>query len=431
MGQLTGLIIFLLIVAFLLRIDFIFYVVYVCIGVYAWSRWYTPRAFARLTGQRSFTDHAFRGEEVMVTLHIGNPNRLTIPWVQINESIAPHLRQNKLVADVISLQGRETAVLTYPIKAAQRGFYKLGPLRLSTSDLFGLMPEQQAYLPPDFITIYPRITPLSQLGLPSRLPFGTVASRQRLFEDPARPMGVRNYHSGDSPRQINWKVSAHAQQLVVKTLEPAISLETAVLLNLHTDDYQRRDRATYTEWGIEIAASCASHLVNQRQPVGLITNGIDPLLKQTGTGELDFDETSGRLLRQAGNNGNKTALIPPMILPRNGRAHLMKILERLARIEADETIPLTDWLPTACLNLSWGITILVITPRGDEATCHGLHRLVRSGFNPVLIAIEPDYNFGLVRERAQRLGFAAYNITQTRDMDQWKRPLRGKPATSM
>lgn len=427
MSQFTGLIIFLIAVAFLLRLDFIFYIAYVCMGVYAWSRWYTPRAFARLSGERFFSNHAFWGEVVDIKLRVHNANPLPLPWVQVSESIAVELRLNQQINDVTSLAKRETAEFTYQIKAARRGYYKIGPMRLATSDLFGLLPEQQGYIPPEYLTVYPRITPLSQLGLPSHLPFGTIASNQRLFADPARPMGVREYRSGDSLRQIHWKASAHARDLLVKTQEPAISLETAVILNLHLPDYSHRDRRYYTEWGIEVAASLAAHLIDQRQPVGFMSNGIDPLIGQSAAAELVFDDTSGRLLHQHNEKAataTRHSFISPPIPPRNGRTHLMKILERLARIEAEETVTLAEWLPTACLHLSWGITILVITAHGSEAVCHSLHRLVRTGFNPVLITLEPDYNWNVVYERARQLGFIAYNIKRPQDMDRWRRPLQ-------
>lgn len=420
-----GLIGFLLALAFLLRIDFIFYIVYVCIGVYAWSRWYTPRAFGNLMAERKYNQRSFWGETVTVTLRIRNNNRLAMPWVQVSESIATQLRMTQSISDVVSLAAWDTAELSYEIKAGRRGYYQIGPMRLTTSDLFGLLPEQQGTIPPDYLTIYPRIIPLARLGLPSRLPFGTIASKQRLFEDPARPMGVRDYRSGDSLRQINWKVSAHTRDLVVKTLQPAISLETAVLLNLHAPDYRRRDRYTYLEWAVELAASLAAHLVDQRQAVGLITNGLDPLAGQTedagrpAGGGLLFDEASGRLLLGEGAERRLTAAIPP----RGGRPHLMKILERLARIEAGETLSFAEWAHAASVGLSWGVTILAITARGDEQTCHILHRLVRGGFNPVLVSVEPDANFGEVRQRARQLGFAAYNVTSERDLAQWKRPL--------
>lgn len=100
----------------------------------------------------------------------------------------------------------------------------------------------------------------------------------------------------------------------------------------------------------------------------------------------------------------------------------MKILELLARIEPGYDPPFLTWAPRSCLPLSWGVTILTITPRGDEATCNMLHRLVRAGYNPVLVVIEPTANFGIVRERARRLGFSAYHVAQRSDLDTWQRP---------
>ncbi|MEW5988685.1 MAG: DUF58 domain-containing protein, partial [Chloroflexota bacterium] len=275
MGDLPLFILFFLLVALLLRVDFIFYVVYVCLGVYAWSRWVTPRALRGLAVERQYQDHAFLGESVPVTVCLRNQQRWSLPWLYLAESIPPELRTGEReTSQVISLRRREVAAFTYHVQAGRRGYYRLGPLRMTAGDLFGFA-EQHAGLSPHYLTVYPRLIPIGRLGLPSRLPFGTVASQQRLFEDPARPVGVRDYHAGDSLRQMNWKVSAHAEKLLVKTFQPAISLETAVLLNLRLDDYANRYDGP--EWAIEVAASLASHLISQRQAVGLMTNGTDPL----------------------------------------------------------------------------------------------------------------------------------------------------------
>ena len=424
MGQFSALILILMLMAFFLQVDFIFYVIYVSIGVYAWGRWLMPRSIQNLRSTRSYAHQAFWGEVVPVSVQLTNVGRLPIPWIQIEESVAIQLKHGERLHQVASLGRGETAVFPYTVIARRRGYYQLGPLRLTMGDLFGIQSELVALLPADYLTVYPRITPLTQLGLPSRLPFGTIASHQRLFEDPARPMGIRDFRSGDSMRQINWKASAHSAahtgKLMVKTFQPAISLETAVLLNLHTPDYQFGNRHDTVEWAIEVAASLAAHLINQRQGVGLITNGIDPLTSSS----QGFDETTGRLLRPGSGDIQAApgSFMPPAIPPRNGRPHLIKILERLARIEAEETVAFTQWASTACLHLNWGVTILAITASGSEAVCQSLHRLVRAGLNPILIAIEPDQNFGLVRERARRLGFAAYNVAQAKDLDHWRRP---------
>ena len=421
---LTGLIIALLIVAFLLRLDFIYYIVYVCIGIYALSRWAIPRTLRQLRLSREFTDHVFLGETVTIHLCWRNSGRLPLPWVEFIESIPPALRIGETLQRVFTLSGRQEREFAYQVQAGRRGYYRLGPLRLTAGDLFGLVGGKSGTLEADYLTIYPQIISLTSLGLPSRLPFGTVTSRQRLFEDPARPMGVRDYQSGDSQRHINWKVSAHTNHLLVKRFQPAISLETAVLLNLHSADYEQKDRRYFTEWAIVTAASLAVHLIDQRQPAGLITNGIDPLQSSGNSDEPSFHDDSGRLLQQQDIEGSSVSLMPPSIAPRNGRAHLMKILEHLARIESDQTVPFGEWAMTACLNLSWGVTIVAITARGDEATCQTLHRLVRAGYNPILITVEPVHDFGLVRQRARRLGFRAFNVTRSSGLDLWRRPRR-------
>jgi hypothetical protein len=411
MGQFSALILVLLLVAFWLNVDFIFYLVYVSLGLYAWNRWRAPRMLTQLTVRREFDDHAFWGEEVPITLHLRNKSRLTVPWLQLSESVATDLAMRQSPHQVLSLNGRSAAQVNYRVQASRRGYYRLGPLRLKSSDLFGFFPEQIRTLPADYLTVYPRIWSLGQLGLPSRLPFGTITSRQRLFADPARPMGVRPFRSGDSLRQINWKASAHTHDLLVKTFEPAISLETAVLLNLHRGDYQQRQQRFTGEWAIEVAASLAAHLIDLRQPVGLISNGLDPLRRRPDA-QLEFDETSGRLLLDQG----AQPLLPSPIPPRPGRPHLMKLLGQLARLELGESVSLPQWAATACVGLSWGVTLLVITSSGDEATCYALHRLVRAGFNPILLVLEPDREFGQVRERARRLGFTAHHLPERHDL---------------
>ena len=107
--DITFLIIILLAIAFLLRVDFIFYIIYVCVGMYAWSRWYTPRVYRQLLIQREYADHAFWGETVPVTIHVHNQSWLPIPWLNLNESLAVELLTSEKVNQVISLKRRESS----------------------------------------------------------------------------------------------------------------------------------------------------------------------------------------------------------------------------------------------------------------------------------------------------------------------------------
>jgi uncharacterized protein (DUF58 family) len=274
----------------------------------------------------------------------------------------------------------------------------VGPGRIVTGDLFGFAEAQGASVEPRPLIVYPRVVPLSRPALTSRAPHGRMPSRQPIYADPARVSGVRLYTPGDPVRSIDWRASAHTTQLQVKKNEPAVSLASQVLLDLAAPGYSRHLLRNATEWAVVVAASVATYLIEERQEVGLGSNGRDTL---TGTTCWNIE-------------------------PRQGRAHLMKLLEWLARVEALETERLAAWMPRAATALTWGATVIALTPTGDEATCSALHRLRRAGLNPVLLAVEPHAQFGVVRERCRRLGIAAHLVADEDGLRRWQ--VAGVPA---
>ena len=389
-----------LLLALLLRLDFVFYIVYVVGGVWLLARWATPRSMRALTVRRNFVDHAFLGETIPVALELNNRTRLPMPWLRINESLPPDLAATAQISRVFTLRPREQLVIDYDLRCLRRGYYPIGPLRLTSGDLFGFADIQNRGEAVQHLTVYPRIIPLVGLALPSRLPFGTLASPQRMFEDPARIRGVRAYQPGDSQRRIHWKASAHSDSLLVKQFSPAISLESVLMLNLHADEYERQRRHSASEWAVVVTASLAAYLESRRQAVGLAVHGVDSLpdpAPETATG----------------------AARPPMIVPpRPGRPHLMKVLELLARAELLEASePFAAWAQRTAAPLPWGATVIAVTPSGDELTCQGLHRLVRAGLNVVMLVVEPYGRFGVVQERARRLGFTACLVASEDDLN--------------
>jgi hypothetical protein len=323
-----------------------------------------------------------------------------MPWLKVNESLPLELAAATQISHIYTLRPRERVTIDYNLRCLRRGYYPIGPLRLTSGDLFGFADIQSRGEGVQYLTVYPRIIPLVGLALPSRLPFGTLASPQRMFEDPARLRGVREYQAGDSQRRINWKASAHSDSLLVKQFAPAISLESMIFLNLHADEYERQRRYGASEWAIVVAASVATYLEIRRQAVGLAVHGVDSVVENT-------------------NETLSTAARRPMIVPaRPGRPHLMKVLEMLARselLEASE--PFVAWAQRTAAPLSWGATVIAVTPSGDDLTCQGLHGLVRAGLNVVMLVVEPYNRFGVVQERSRRLGFTAYQVASEQDLD--------------
>ena len=392
MVELPVVLLLLLLIAILLRMDIIFYLVYVLAGTYGMARWWAARSIKQLQVTRRFTDHIFTGESSTVEISISNRGLLPAPWVRYDESSPPALMGSGRLMHAFALGPREKIDLRYELVGRQRGVYVVGPGRVTTGDLFGFADVQGQVGEARPLVVYPRVIPLSAAPLTSRAPHGTVASRQPIFADPSRISGVRPYQPGDPVRTIDWKTSARIGQLEVKKTEPAVSLTTAIVLDLQAPAYSRHLRYAAPEWAIVVAASLANYLIEQRQDVGLGSNGRDDL------------------------TGATCWTIPP----RRGRTHLMKLLEWLARVQLEETRPLVEWLPQATVDLAWGTTVVVVTPSADEATSGALHRLRRAGLNPVLIAVEPHAQFAVVYERCRRLGIAAHQVADEAELRRWQ-----------
>ena len=263
----------------------------------------------------------------------------------------------------------------------------------------------------DFCIVYPKIVALRDLGFPSQSPFGILPSRDRIFEDPTRIQGVREYQPGDSLRRMDWKTSARVGALQVRRYEPAISLETAIFLNLDAAEYPRRERYTGTELGIVIAASVAVHVVEKRQALSLATNGRDPLREPD----------------PAASDGSAPEVAAPLYAPtlplRKGREHLMHVLDLLARVEVapeENALPFLDLLGRRSLGLPWGSTVVVITSREAEALLDTLLALRRRGLLVILVLTSLDHNFALTAQRAGQIGVQAHRIWSEGALDIWR-----------
>lgn len=357
MRDFWGFLILLFIIAAILRVDFFFYVVYVFVGLAVVTHWWTRRAVRSIRASRIYQDRAFWGETVPVALTVRNAGWLPLPYVRLHESLPIALISPAFARQVVSLWPRETVTLAYTLDCRKRGQHRLGPLTVNAGDVFGFGEQDAVEAPPSYITVYPKIVPLNRLGLPSHSPFVSLRHRHRLFEDPARVRGVRPYQAGDSPRHIHWTASAAVGDLVVKKYEPAIALETMIVLNLDDGDHDSRWVYFASETGITVAASILYHLQGLDQATGLAVNGLDPLAEG-----------------------------PPVTLyPGRGLGHVMQGLDILARAELTAARPYAEWVRQVTGSLSWGATVVLVTPIEPPTLAPLLLHLKRAGFSPVLL----------------------------------------------
>lgn len=381
----------LLVIASLLRVDFFFTIAYLVAIAYLLSRVWVEWVCRTLRVSRRFDDHAFLGDQVTVRLDLRNGSLLPVPWLAMQESLPVPLSMPAGFRQVVGLAPLGRRQLTYTLLCRRRGYYDVGPLTMETGDVLGLTRRSRVQLASQHIVVYPKVVPVDKLGLPTRSPQVALPARSPLFEDPARVMGVRDYQHGDSPRRIHWTASASAGQLLVKQYQPAVARETLICVDLDRAGYGRRQQYDASELAIVAAASLAHHIaVREQLPVGLTTEAVDPLA-----------------------DGTVRFFLPP----KRGRAHLMHVLEVLARVQLTHGAPLAGLLRRGSVDLSWGSTISVITGRESEALWDSLMYLKRAGFAVSLVLVRPGRSSAEVKARAGRAGVPVYRVWHERDLE--------------
>lgn len=374
--------------------DFALTLIYFVVGAFWLSTWWSRKALRQVEAERHLDSHAFLGESIQIELRVRNQGLLPAAWLGLYDSLPLALGGIQPFQRAIGLGAREEARFRYSIEARKRGYYPVGPLTISSGDLFGLGEKISKELPVQHITVYPKIVPLANVKIPSRSPQGTMRHHQPLFEDPTRVFGKREYVAGDSLRRVDWKSTAMTGRLQVKLFEPSIALETMIFLNLNAEDYNFHGRIDSTELGIVIAASLASWVIEKRQSAGLKIIGADPLAAD-----------------------GQPAILPP----RKGKGHLMRMLEVLARIEMTHEKSLAATLQRERYLLPWGTTLLVITGQVQDDLLNELYQARRSGQNAVLILAGAVSHVQQIQKRAAFFGVEVIPIARESDLDLWRK----------
>lgn len=327
---------------------------------------------AHVSYERVFSEpRVFPGEHVALTVRLANRKILPLAWLETVDEFPARLplikgkvvqSANPLVATLshaVSLRWYERISWRYEFLAAARGYYPFGPVNVRSGDPFGFFETGERAPKVDHLIVYPRVVELENLGLPAKQPFGEVRSRERIFEDVSRTVGIRDWQQGDEQRRIHWKATARRQGLQVRVFEPTSTLNLAIFLNVATlpETWEGSD-PELLEAAITTAASLANFALQSRCPAGLYVNTSLP-------------------------NSDQPIRIPP------GRslAQLTTILEALAKVTAFPIVPLEDLLNAESGRLPWGVTLVIVSAILPESLLAALVRLRDAGHRLTLATV--------------------------------------------
>jgi uncharacterized protein (DUF58 family) len=347
-----------------------------------WSR----LALKRVTCRRSLAEQrAFPGEYIEARWSLVNRKLLPLPWVQVNDEVPYGFVPERTLAGGsrigFGLLNKTTALLWYTrinwkqkLYCHKRGYYPLGPLTITTGDMFGFYMCSMDVPAMDHVIVYPRLFPVDQLGIPSLFPLGETKAERRIFADPTRIMGIRDYRPRDSLRHVHWKATARHRNLQVKVFEPTTTLSMALFLAVDSFTSTDINGDEDFELAISAAASIASHVVRQGSPVGLFVNSQSADTRQ-----------------------------PVRILPGSGVNQLIGILEALAKVTPKSSKEFKEFLQEERRGLPWGTTLIFILSRPPEELAAVFDSLKRSGYKLTVFQVGgqagpvTDYPFDIHR----------------------------------
>ena len=224
------------------------------------------------------------------------------------------------------------------VELRRRGVFEIRRVTARSGYPIGLLTLRREWtVEPIHVTVLPRVYPVT------RFPFASSSARlQGEFERPSASLGqdlfreVRDYRSGDNPRHIHWRSTAHRGHLVVKQFETIATSETWIVLDLDRASHAGEGEHHSFERAVEIAATIATYLVRSGMRCG-VAGG----LKKDGT----------------------FALWRP---PAAGTAHLDSLMYALAAVEADGSADYANVLSAMAPNFRRGQQWILFNhgPRG-------------------------------------------------------------------
>ena len=339
---------------------------------------------------------AFPGEYIDLRLRLTNRKILPLPWVQVDDEIPDQLAPldaplapeskpgSRFLSNSASLLWYTGISWRYRLSCRKRGYYTLGPVVMNSGDIFGFYPRSTTQPLTDHIIVYPRLFPIDKLGIPSLYPLGETQAERRIFEDPTRTIGVRDYTPQDSLRHVHWKASARHGHLQVKVFEPTTTLRAAVFLAVDSFQNNGERGEDDFELGVSTAASVANYLVQKQNSVGLFAN----------TRLAD----SGQAVR---------------ILPGGGTLHLINILEALAKVSAIPNAPFADFFQEEWGHLPWGTTLIMIISQPPETLPVLMAGLKAAGYKVLVLQI------GEYSREMTGLGVSWHNIRYPEDLNEY------------
>ena len=376
---------------------------YALLGVLIISRFLTKAWIDHLVVTRECNRlEASIGDTVAVVVRVENTGRIPIAWVLLEDLLPRHalvFRPPSLEVvgkrvQLATIWPKKTATLLYQLKCNRRGYYQLGPTVLESGDLFGLHRKYRIGSEPHFLVVYPKVISLANYEITSRRPIGEVRMSYRIYEDPTRISGVRQYQAGDPMNRVHWRATASTGVLHSKEYEPSTVAGATILIDLHRESHPGKDEPYRSELAVTAAASFANAIYEMGQQIGLVTNGRDAADRIRHEGWA-ADLRTREAARKAASMIPESERLAPQIVPtRRGPDQMLQIRSLLARAELTDGLTIPELIGETACRMPRDATVVAILRHVTDEVAISLGNLKHMGFAVMAILnVHDPYEF--------------------------------------
>jgi uncharacterized protein (DUF58 family) len=249
-----------------LAIPFMLYLIY--------GFWNAPEVLDLHIERKLSQDRITPDSESVVTLTVTNRGA-DIDELILDEKLSPNLTLNLgSPRHLLRLQKGVSHTFSYSI-SGPRGSYRFDSVHAIANETFGLNRREVFVRSNERLFIFPGFRRLKHISIRPR--------RTRVYAGviPARVggagtefFGVREYQTGDSPRTINWRVSArHDEHLYSNEYQQERVADVGIVLDARTRTNLFGKNKSIFGHAVEAAAALSDSLLNQGNRVGLLIYG--------------------------------------------------------------------------------------------------------------------------------------------------------------
>lgn len=257
---------------------------------------------------------------------------------------------------LLDLHSGKTTYCDFVLNSENFGLYRVGPIELIASDVFGIF--QESIVIEDYAEV--RVLPHIQYTKTAKLE--PKVTKNWPGEIVTRRTGpglefhhVRNYEYGDQLRKINWKASARLNRLMTNQYANELGGDVVIAVDLRNQvsiDFSGEKLEKYTK---KAAALVSYRLIKERNRVGMIIVGSSLIKVPSGFGKRQLDRILYALMQT--------------------KAGGLWEIENLPKF-------LSFFFPKI-------IYVIVITPMSDEKSYNAVLQTAVKGYRTLLISPTP------------------------------------------